>query len=67
MTFYQDLIIKTTGANKQDAGHIEDIMRNDIFHSTLDWQTRPQLVSAAKEAAELLVEYRAAGLFTPAS
>lgn len=67
MTFYQDLIIKATGANMRDAGHIEDIMRNDIFHSTLDWQTRAQLVSAAKEAAELLAEYRAAGLFTPAS
>jgi len=67
MTFYQDLIIKATGANMRDAGHIEDIMRNDIFHSTLDWQTRAQLVIAAKEAAVLLAEYRDAGLFIPAS
>ncbi len=67
MTFYQDLIIKATGANMRDAGHIEDIMRNDIFHSTLDWQSRVQLARAAKTAAEMLTEYRDAGLLPPAS
>ena len=67
MTFYQDLIIKATGANKRDAEYIEDIMRNDIFHSTLDWQSRAQLVWAAKEAMGLLAEYRDAGLLSPAS
>jgi len=67
MTFYQELIIKATATNRRDAEYIEDIMRNDIFHSTLDWQARVQLVRAAKEAAGLLAEYRAAGLFTPAS
>jgi len=67
MTLYQDLIIEATGSNKQDAGHIEDIMRNDIFHSTLDWQTRGQLVRAAKEAVGLLAAYRDAGLLPPAS
>ena len=67
MTFYQDLIIKATAANRRDAEYIEDIMRNDIFHSTLDWQSRGELTRAAKEAAGLLAEYRAAGLFTPAS
>lgn len=58
MTFYQDLIIKATGVNRQDAEYIEDIMRNDIFHSTLDWQTRARLVRAAKTAAKLLAAYR---------
>jgi len=67
MTFYQKLIIKATGANPVDAEYIEDIMRNDIFHSTLDWQTRAQLVRAAKEAAGLLAKYRDAGLLSPAS
>lgn len=59
MTLYQDLIIKATGANMRDAGYIEDIMRNDIFHSTLDWQSRAQLVNAAKAAVKLLAKYRA--------
>ncbi|MFA5138315.1 MAG: hypothetical protein WC728_03700 [Elusimicrobiota bacterium] len=59
MAFYQDLIIKTTGANPKDAGYIEDIMREDIFHSTLDWQSRAQFVRGAREAAELLKAYRA--------
>ncbi|HAH32219.1 MAG TPA: hypothetical protein DCL44_07900 [Elusimicrobia bacterium] len=59
MTFYQDLIIKATGSNKRDAEYIEDIMRNDIFHSTLDWQSRVQLVRAAKAAVNLLAAYRA--------
>ncbi|KKW22418.1 MAG: hypothetical protein UY62_C0005G0015 [Parcubacteria group bacterium GW2011_GWF2_50_9] len=67
MNFYQDLIIKATGANKADAEYIEDIMRNDIFHSTLDWQSRTQLARAAKDAAGLLVEYHEAGLFPPLS
>jgi len=59
MTFYQDLIVKVTGANKTDAEYIEDIMRNDIFHSTLDWQSRAELMRAARTAAKLLAEYRA--------
>jgi hypothetical protein len=29
-------------------------MRHDIFHSTLDWQTRDQLAAAAVEAWELV-------------
>ena len=59
MTFYQELIIKATATNRRDAGYIGDIMRNDIFHSTLDWQSRAELVSAAKTAAKLLAAYRA--------
>ncbi len=37
---------------------IEEIMRNDIFHSTLDWQTRTELRRGARQAAELLEENR---------
>ncbi|MFA6433729.1 MAG: hypothetical protein WCW52_03455 [Elusimicrobiales bacterium] len=59
MSLYRDLIIEATGANKTDAAYIEDIIRNDIFHSTLDWQSRAQLTRAAKTAAKLLAEYRA--------
>ena len=58
MNFYQDLIIKATGANVKDAGYVEDIMREDIFHSTLDWQSREQFLRAAREAVEMLKAYR---------
>lgn len=67
MNLYQQLIIEATAASDRDVEYIEDIMRNDIFHSTLDWQTRAQLISAAKEAAGLLAAYRDAGLLPPAS
>ena len=59
MSFYQDLITKATGVNAKDAGYVENIMREDIFHSTLDWQTRAQFVRGAREAVELLKAYRA--------
>lgn len=48
--YYQDLIIEATGCDKETATRLEDIMRHDIFHSTLDWQTKDELVEAAKVA-----------------
>jgi hypothetical protein len=33
------MILEDTGCTTDDAGLIEYIMREDIFHSTLDWQT----------------------------
>ena len=59
MSFYQALIIKATGVSEKDAGYVEDIMREDIFHSTLDWQSRMQFVRGAREAAAMLKVYRA--------
>lgn len=44
------LIRDATGAPNKDLGRIESIMRDEIFHSTLDWQNREQLVSAARKA-----------------
>jgi hypothetical protein len=58
MTIYQEVIVEATGVGEKDAGFIEDIMRNDIFHSNLDWQTKAQLVRAAKQAVKLLKAYR---------
>jgi hypothetical protein len=58
MSNCEDLIIEVTGCNSDDAAMIEHIMREDIFHSTLDWQTRSQLKRAAKQAARLLNENR---------
>lgn len=58
MSFYRRFIIEATGVNEKDAGYVEDIMREDIFHSTLDWQTRAQFARGAREAVELLKAYR---------
>lgn len=58
-SFYQALIIEATGVNEKEAGYVEDIMRDDIFHSTLDWQSRAQFVRGAREAVEMLRVYRA--------
>lgn len=37
-----------------DLADVEDSMRNDIFHSTLDWQTKAQFNKGAREAWELI-------------
>lgn len=59
MTIYQEIIVEETGVGQRDAQYVEDIMRNDIFHSNLDWQTKAQLVRAARQAVKLLKAYRA--------
>lgn len=54
-SIYQKLIRETLpGATDEQYREVEDIMRHDIFHSTLDWQTREQLREAALEAWHLL-------------
>ena len=58
-SLYQGLIIEATGVNEKDAGLVEDIMRDDIFHSTLDWQTRAKFVRGARQAVKILKAYRA--------
>ena len=50
----QSLIQSATGAPADDLALIENIMREDIFHSTLDWQPREQLTVAARQAFSLL-------------
>lgn len=54
--YYKNLIIAATGCDEPTAERLESIMRDDIFHSTLDWQTKEQLVEAAKEALEIDIE-----------
>ena len=51
---YAPLIAAATGARADDLHKIETIMRDEIFHSTLDWQTEAQLADAATEAYRLL-------------
>ncbi len=53
---YSLIIHEATG--RTDPAHlaeIEECMRHDIFHSTLDWQTRDQLHAAAREADQIMV------------
>jgi hypothetical protein len=48
------LIIKATGCNQLEAEEVEDIMRDVIFRSTLDWQSEDELVAGARKAIEVL-------------
>jgi hypothetical protein len=37
---------------------LEHIMRSDVFHSTLDWQSHEQLVAGARDALVILTANR---------
>lgn len=50
MSFYEQQIILATKCKLEDAAEIEEIMRFDIFHSTLDWVPAAQFNKAAREA-----------------
>jgi hypothetical protein len=50
------MIIEDTRCNPHDAVMIEHIMREDIFHGTLDWQTRAEIRRAARKAARILIQ-----------
>jgi hypothetical protein len=52
--YLQRLIQSATGAAEADWALIENIMRDEIFHSTLDWQSEAQLTLAARQAATRL-------------
>ena len=56
---YTELITEATGiTDPTEVAKLEEIMRCDIFHSTLDWQTREQLMEAAKTAQALTKMFR---------
>ena len=55
---YHKMILADTGCAPQDAAKIERIMREEIFHSTLDWQSRAEFRAGAREAARLLTVSR---------
>lgn len=56
MNYYQKLIIETLNCTQSEAIEVEEIMREDIFHSTLDWQTKKQLQDSAKQGMEIYRE-----------
>ena len=52
---YAKTIFEATGVTDRNfLCEIEETMRHDIFHSTLDWQTYGQLQDAAKQAYNLI-------------
>ena len=53
MKTYQTMIIEATKCSVDEVSEVEDIMRNDVLHSTLDWLTLKQFNKAAKEAYEV--------------
>lgn len=55
LTCYQEIIAQSTGLkDREKIDQVEQYMRHVYFHSTLSWQTRPQLARAARESAEEL-------------
>lgn len=61
MSFYKASIIAACKCPEADAAEVEDIMRHEIFHSTLDWQSRAVFDRGAREAYKLLLALREAG------
>ena len=55
---YQRDIMDQLGCSADDAFMVEEIMRNHIFHSTLDWMSETQFQRGAREAWELLESER---------
>jgi hypothetical protein len=47
---YLELIIGAVGCSTEEAVRIEEFMRDVVFHSTLDWQTRSALEEGARIA-----------------
>lgn len=56
MSHYQKRIIRVTGCTPEEATAVEEVMRQDIFHSTLDWQPARLFDRAARVAYRALLE-----------
>lgn len=50
---YADLIAEATGAENELLPILEKIMRAEVFHSTLDWQSPAQFRSGARKALKI--------------
>ena len=54
MKMIHRIIQEATGAPAGECAILENIMREEIFHSTLDWQSREQLIAGAQQAQQRL-------------
>lgn len=50
---YAPLIAAATGAPQSRLAMLENLMRDEIFHSTLDWQSAEELADGARRAHDL--------------
>jgi hypothetical protein len=50
---YASLIAAATGAPEERLALLENLMRDEIFHSTLDWQSAEELAEGARRAHDL--------------
>ncbi len=50
---YADLIAEATGAEDELLPILEKIMREEVFHSTLDWPSPAQFRSGARKALKI--------------
>ncbi len=53
------MIRKATGCDAGDVDEVESLMRDVVFHSTLDWQSREQFDDGARQAYDVLKAQRA--------
>lgn len=53
---YQELIREVTEAPLSALGIIENIMRDEVFHSTLDWQSRELFAEGARKAYAIFLD-----------
>lgn len=58
MNYYERMIVEDTGCSVEESGKVETVMRLDVFHSTLDWQSRAEFRRGAREAWRLMNERR---------
>ena len=60
MSHYSKFITEATGeTDPQRLADIEESMRKDVFHSTLDWQVADHLRWGAREAVKILAATQA--------
>ena len=68
---YHELIAEATGAGDDVLPILEQIMREDVFHSTLDWQSAREFRTGAKKAYRIYLAdadyYRASARHRKAS
>lgn len=55
---YTTAIAEATGAPSSALGMIEEIMRSEVFHSTLDWQSAEEFQKGARRAYQLYLADR---------
>lgn len=57
-TPYTESIMEDAGCTEVEAHDVEDVMRHDIFHSTLDWVPKARFAKAAKQAYAIVKELK---------